>query len=130
MTALTLTYARLYNLGNYENEKIEITVSVDNDDVSAARALAVAAVEAEHALLLTERRGEVITPRATPVPASDKQRQYIARLQDDMCWSSEQMAAYAREQGVDLVSMSVAQASTFIDGIKRLNRVQSGELPF
>jgi hypothetical protein len=130
MAALTLTYARLYNLGNYENEKIEITVSVDNDDVSAARIVAVAAVEAEHVQMLAERRGDVNTPRTAPVPASDKQRQYIARLQDDMCWSSEQMAAYAREQSVDLVSMTVAQASTFIDGLKHLGQVQSGELPF
>ncbi len=130
MTALTLTYARLYNLGNYENEKIEITVSVDNDDVTAARIAAVAAVEAEHAQMLAERRGGVSTPKATPVPASDKQRSYIAQLQDNLCWSSEQLATYANEQDVDLVSMTVAQASTFIDGLKRLNRVQSGELPF
>lgn len=130
MPILTLTYARLYNLGNYENEKIEVTVSVEHDDVAAARIAAVAAVEAEHTQMLAERRGDVRTPKATPVPAGDKQRNYIATLQDDLCWSSEQMAVYASEQNVDLVSMSVSQASAFIDGLKRLTQVQSGELPF
>lgn len=54
------------------------------------------------------------------VPATAKQRNYIAALMDDMGWHSEQMAVYAGEQGIDLVSMSMAQASGFIDGLKRL----------
>jgi hypothetical protein len=125
MEILTLTYGRLYNLGNYENEKIEVTISVDNGDVAAARIAAVAAVEAEHAQMLAERRGGA--PVSSPVPASDKQRRYIATLQDQLGWHSEQLATYASEQGIDLVSMTTAQASKFIDGLKRLN---SGELPF
>lgn len=53
-------------------------------------------------------------------PATAKQRQYIAALMDDLGWHSEQIAVYAHEQGIDLVNMTKTQASTFIDGLKRL----------
>lgn len=131
MEILTLTYGRLYNLGNYENEKIEVTVSVDNNDVATARAAAVAAVETEHIQLLAERRRpSAPAPASAPVPASDKQRNYIAALQDDLGWTSEQMAIYATEQGIDLAGMTTGQASTLINSMKRLNEVQRGDLPF
>jgi hypothetical protein len=44
-----LTYERLYNLGNYENERIgaEVALLGPDDDVEAAYALAVDAVNAE-----------------------------------------------------------------------------------
>jgi hypothetical protein len=53
-------------------------------------------------------------------PASDKQRNYIVTLQDNLTWNSEQLAAYAEEQSVDLVTMTKGQASLFIDGLKKL----------
>ncbi|GAB4130303.1 MAG: hypothetical protein Fur005_20110 [Roseiflexaceae bacterium] len=53
-------------------------------------------------------------------PASEKQRGYIATLQDQLGWSSEQLVAYAREQQVDLVTLTKGHASTFIDGLKKL----------
>ena len=52
--------------------------------------------------------------------ATDKQRQYIARLMDDLGWHSEQMAVYAHETGIDLVEMTKAQASTLIDRLKSM----------
>lgn len=61
-----------------------------------------------------------IVVRDPDAPASEKQRNYIAALQDDLSWSSEQLATYAYEQQVDLVTMSKGQASTFIDGLKKL----------
>src|SRR5919199_1628984 len=39
-----------------------------------------------------------ITVRDPDSPASDKQRNYIATLQENLTWSSEQLAAYAEEQ--------------------------------
>lgn len=116
----TVTYARLYNLGNYENEKLEVTVSVEDNDVTAAFITAVATVESEHLRLLNDRR-------AAPAAASDKQRQYIAQLVDDLGWHSEQLAVYAAEQKVDLVSMTIDQASRLINGLKRLAKQ---DLPF
>ena len=59
-----------------------------------------------------------ITVRAPDSPASDKQRNYIATLQEQMNWGSEQLATYADEQSVDLVTMTKGQASVFIDGLK------------
>ncbi len=53
-------------------------------------------------------------------PASDKQRNYIAALQEDLSWSAEQLAGYANDQQLDLVTMTKGQASTFIDGLKKL----------
>jgi len=61
-----------------------------------------------------------ITVRDPDAPASDKQRNYIVTLQDNLAWNSEHLAAYAEEQNVDLVTMTKGQASLFIDGLKKL----------
>jgi hypothetical protein len=61
-----------------------------------------------------------ITVRDPDSPASEKQRNYIAALQDDLSWTSEHLANYAQEQGVDLVTLNKGQASGFIDGLKKL----------
>jgi hypothetical protein len=61
-----------------------------------------------------------IVVRDPDSPASEKQRNYIATLQDNLAWTSEQLATYADEQRVDLVTMTKGQASTFIDGLKKL----------
>ncbi len=65
------------------------------------------------------------TMRDPDSPASDKQRNYIATLQDQINWNSEQLAAYAEEQEVDLVTMTKGQASLFIDGLKKLSEERS-----
>jgi hypothetical protein len=52
--------------------------------------------------------------------ATDKQRQYIAFLVDKIGWHSEQLAVYAHEQRIDLVNMTIGQAGTLIEGLKRL----------
>jgi hypothetical protein len=74
---------------------------------------------------VTDIRGTIgapqpITVRDPDSPASDKQRHYIATLQDNLTWNSEQLAAYAEDQSVDLVTMTKGQASLFIDGLKKL----------
>ena len=61
-----------------------------------------------------------ITVREPDAPASDKQRHYIAALQDSLLWTSERLGTYAQEQGIDLVTMTRGQASNFIDGLKRI----------
>jgi hypothetical protein len=61
-----------------------------------------------------------ITIRDPDAPASDNQRNYIATLQDKLAWNSEQLATYAEEHSVDLVTMTKGQASGFIDGLKKL----------
>ena len=66
------------------------------------------------------------TVRDPESPASDKQRNYIAALQDDLIWTSEQLTGYAGEQGVDLVTLTKGQASGFIDGMKKLAEERRG----
>jgi hypothetical protein len=70
-----------------------------------------------------------ITIRDPDAPASDNQRNYIASLQDKLAWNSEQLATYAEEHSVDLVTMTKGQASGFIDGLKKLaeERAQYGD---
>lgn len=67
-----------------------------------------------------------ITIRDPEAPASEKQRNYIAALQEDLSWTHEQIAVYAGEHGLDLVTMTKGQASGFIDTLKKLSeeRVQ------
>lgn len=60
-------------------------------------------------------------PPPSPV-ASDKQRSFIAALQDRLRWTSEQMEAYSTEQGIGLIGMTKAQASALIDGLQKLVR--------
>lgn len=125
MKVTSVTYARLYNLGNYENERLEVTVSVENDDVGASFVTAQAVVELEYRRILEDRRAPTHT--TTPAMASQKQRAYIAQLVDDIGWHSEQLAAYAAEQKVDLAAMTIDQASRLINGLKRL---ANQDIPF
>jgi len=65
------------------------------------------------------------TIREPDAPASERQRGYINRLQQGLSWSDEQLAHYASEQGVRLVDLTRGQASSFIDGLKRLAEDQA-----
>ena len=51
-----VTYARLYNLGNYENERFEVAVTVEDGDVTGAFELARATVEAERHAAVEDRK--------------------------------------------------------------------------
>jgi hypothetical protein len=53
---LTIQYERLFNLGNYENEKLIAAVTVVNGDVAGAFAAARAIVEETQAGFQTERK--------------------------------------------------------------------------
>lgn len=63
------------------------------------------------------------TIRDPDAPATEKQRNFIARLQEDAGWSNEQLAVIARQSGIDLVDMTKGQASQLIEILK------SPELP-
>lgn len=54
------------------------------------------------------------------MPATDKQRRYIAALIDDLGWHSEQFAEYAHQTGIDLVKLTKPQASQLIDRLKSM----------
>lgn len=58
MAITQVSYARLYNTGNYENVRFEVVASVEDGDVEAAFTEANEAVHAEHAYWLAEREAE------------------------------------------------------------------------
>lgn len=127
MSIIQVTYARTYNLGNYESLRLEAVASADGD-AAAAYAEARAAVEDEYHWMLDARDAPPRAPEpaayAPPSepPASDAQRRFIATLQDKIGWSSEQLAAWASEQGYDLTTLTKSQASAVIDQLQTILR--------
>lgn len=79
------------------------------------------ALEEQVMLARGGRRPLIDEPPPSP-PASDKQRSFIAALQDRLRWTSEQMEAYNTEQGISLIGMTKAQASVLIDSLQKLVR--------
>jgi hypothetical protein len=125
------TYRAAIRLGeDFVTLEETVTLPLDANDEEVAQAIdlgwriyrAQAAAVAEQASGI--RAGMPAMPSvrmADPdVPASDKQRNFIATLRDQLGWTSEQLAAYAEDQNVDLATLTKGQASAFIDGLKRL----------
>lgn len=129
--AVSRTYRAAVKVGeDYVTVEETITLPVDASDDEVLQAVDLGmriyraqreAVEAQiSAIRETAGPPAPITVRDPESPASEKQRNYIGALQEDMAWSNEQLAGYASEQSVDLVTMTKGQASTFIDGLKKL----------
>ena len=122
-----VTYERLFNLGNYESERISATATVESADIEGAYDEARTAVETEHNRNALVRAGlapaEYIPPASYEAPpASEAQRKFIATLQDKIGWSSEQFAVYAGEQGYYIDRLTKSDASALIDGMQKLAR--------
>lgn len=129
--SVTRTYRAAIRLGEdfiTLEETITLPIDASDDEVQQAVDLGWriyrAQREAVEGQIATVREGQAaaapITVRDPDAPASEKQRNYIATLQDNLSWSNEQLAGYASEHGVDLVTMTKGQASGFIDGLKKL----------
>jgi len=129
--SVTRTYRAAIRLGEdfiTLEETITLPIDAGDDEVQQAVDLGWKIYRAQREALdgqvATVREGQPATPAITvrdpDSPASDKQRNYIATLQDNLSWSNEQLASYAGEHSVDLVTMTKGQASTFIDGLKKL----------
>jgi hypothetical protein len=115
-------------------ETITLPIDASDDEVTQAVDLGWRIYQAQRAAVEGQIAGvretigapQPITIKDPESPASDKQRNYIAALQEDLTWSTEQLAGYAREQSVDLVTMTKGQASAFIDGLKKLAEDRGG----
>ena len=114
-------------------ETITLPVEASDEDVAQAVNLGMRvyqaqreAVEAQISAIRESAVPAPITVRDPDSPASEKQRNYIAALQEDLTWNSEQLTTYADEQEVDLVTMTKGQASGFIDGMKKLAEERPG----
>lgn len=108
-------------------ETIALPIDADDDEI----ALAVntgwriyqaqrESVEGQIQQLREQQPQPTIAIRDPEAPASEKQRNFVGALQDELRWNDEQLARYSSEQGIDLVTMTKGQASGFIDGLKRL----------
>lgn len=74
-----ITYARLYNLGNYENERLEAEITVGPDeDPQIAFDLAKSIVVEQHAQLKAERADAARRQREE---YEERERQRLAELQ-------------------------------------------------
>jgi hypothetical protein len=135
--SVTRIYRAAVRLGeDFITLEESVTLPIDATDDEVAQAVDLGwriyraqrtAVEAQVASV---RETAVVTATTYTVkdpdaPASDKQRNYIAALQEDLVWSSEQLASYAHEQQIDLVTLTKGQASGFIDGLKKLAEERS-----
>lgn len=115
-------------------ETIALPIDASDDEVQQAVDLGWRIYRAQREAAeaqASEIRSAIGTPQPFTVrdpdaPASEKQRNYIATLQEQVSWSSEQLASYAREQEVDLVTLTKGQASVFIDGLKKLAEERAG----
>ncbi|MCS6880537.1 MAG: hypothetical protein RMK84_13725 [Oscillochloridaceae bacterium] len=128
---VTRTYRAAIRLGeDYITLEETITLPIDasDEDVQQAVELGWRIYRAQREAIeqqvagVREAQGPppAITVRDPDAPASEKQRNYIATLQDQLNWTSDQLTAFAGEQGVDLVTMTKGQASSFIDELKKL----------
>ncbi|MBC8164002.1 MAG: hypothetical protein H7Z42_22560 [Roseiflexaceae bacterium] len=108
-------------------ETVTLPIDASDDEVMQAIDLGLriytaqrTAVESQISAIRESAVPAPIIVRDPESPASEKQRNYIAALQEDLTWSNEQLGGYAGEQDVDLVTMTKGQASSFIDGLKKL----------
>lgn len=128
--SVTRTYRAAIRLGEDYitlEETITLPINASDDDVQQAVDLGWKiyraqreAVDGQIATVRESQPTATITVRDPDSPASEKQRNYIATLQDNLTWNNEQLASYAGEHGVDLVTLTKGQASSFIDGLKKL----------
>jgi hypothetical protein len=129
--SVTRTYRAAIRLGEdfiTLEETITLPLSASDDEVQQAVDLgwriyaAQREAVAQQVAGVREAQGQTasITVRDPDAPASDKQRNYIAALQEDLSWTNEQLASYASDHSVDLVTMTKGQASGFIDGLKKM----------
>lgn len=129
--SVTRTYRAAVRLGEdfvTLEETVTLPIDASDDEVQQAVDLGWRIYRAQREAVdqqissVREAQGPAapITVRDPDAPASDKQRNYIATLQENMSWTNEQLAVYAGEHNVDLVTLTKGQASGFIDGLKKL----------
>ncbi len=129
---ITRTYRAAIRLGEdfiTLEETITLPLDASDEEVQQAVALGWRIYQAQREALddqvahVRETQQAPATPivvRDPDAPASEKQRHYIAALQEDLSWTKEQLATYAYDQGVEMLTLTKGQASSFIDKLKKL----------
>lgn len=133
---VTRTYRAAVRLGEdfvTLEETITLPLQASDEEIQQAVSLGWRIYQAQQEALeaqvasLRESRPAANAPgpiaiRNPDAPASDKQRQLIATLQQNLHWSEQQLAAHALQRGTPLAQLTKGQASAFIDELKRLNQ--------
>lgn len=133
--SVTRTYRAAIKLGDdFITIEETITLPIDADDQMVQQAVDLGwrifrsqreAVEQQiNHIREQHAAATAITVRDPEAPASERQRNYIASLQQALGWSSEKLAAFAQERGYDLDTLNKGQASAFIDELRRVQEEQ------
>ncbi|OAN43184.1 hypothetical protein A6A03_18535 [Chloroflexus islandicus] len=133
--SVTRTYRTAIKLGDdFITIEETITLPIDADDQTVQQAVDLGwrifrsqreAVEQQIAHIREQHAAATaITVRDPDAPASERQRNFIASLQQALGWSGEKLAAFAHEHGYDLVALTKGQASAFIDELRRVQEEQ------
>lgn len=133
--SVTRTYRTAIKLGDdFITIEETITLPIDADDQTVQQAVDLGwrifrsqreAVEQQIAQIREQHAAATaITVRDPDAPASERQRNFIASLQQALGWSGEKLAAFAQEHGYDLVALTKGQASAFIDELRRVQEEQ------
>ncbi len=135
--SVTRTYRAAIKLGDdFITIEETITLPIDADDQMVQQAIDLGwrifrrqhEVAEQQIAYLREQHAPSITMRDPDAPASERQRNFIAALQQELGWSNEQLAAFAHQHGIDLVTLNKSQASAFIDELKRLGDEQQRQI--
>jgi hypothetical protein len=130
--SITRTYRAAIRLGeDFITLEETVTLPIDASDEEVTQAVDLGwriyktqrgALESQVASIRESAPSVVpsITFKDPDSPASEKQRGYIATLQEQMTWTPDQLSSYAHDQQVDLLTLTKGQASAFIDGMKKL----------
>lgn len=133
--SVTRTYRTAIKLGDdFITIEETITLPIDADDQTVQQAVDLGwrifrsqreAVEQQITHIREQHAAATaITVRDPDAPASERQRNFIASLQQALGWSGEKLAAFAQEHGYDLVALTKGQASAFIDELRRVQEEQ------
>jgi hypothetical protein len=110
-------------------ESVTLPLEAGDEDIEEAVALGWSIYQAQREAFAAQVAAirEAHAPAPTPMtvrdpdaPASEKQRQYIHTLQETLNWNSEDLAAHAGRQGIDITTMTRGEASSFIDSLKKV----------
>jgi hypothetical protein len=112
--------------------EVSVTLPLDADDGQLARAVALSRqLHEQHYPEFTRQLQQLRETAAGPPrtnesaagreaePASERQQNYIAALQEDLGWSDAQLIAFARRCGCELTSLTRRQASQLIEELRR-----------
>jgi hypothetical protein len=76
------------------------------------------ALDAQIAQLREGRTASLPAMREPDAPASEKQRAYMDYLLKELEWTSDQLAAFAAERDLNLLTLTKREASALIDDLK------------